>query len=83
MARTKVTNVSGETLHFGYLPPHGVTLEPWEEVTYNGDLRTILASRLKARTQAAKSLENDVDNGYLCVEEIGEPACSSSSSSSA
>jgi hypothetical protein len=81
MARTKVTNVSGAERHFGYLPPHGVTLAAWEEVTYDGDLRTSLVSRLRARTQPAKSLQDDLDNGRICVEAVAEPACSSSSSS--
>jgi hypothetical protein len=80
MAKTKVTNVSGGSLHFGFLPPHGATLAAWEEVTYDGDLRTVLAARLKARTQHAKSLQYCLDNGLLCVEEVAEPACSSSSS---
>ena len=80
MARTKVTNVYGAERHFGYLPPHGVTLAAWQEVYYDGDLRTSLVSRLRARTQAAQSLQDDLDNGRICVEEIAEPACSSSSS---
>jgi len=81
MARTKVTNVSGAERHFGYLPPHGVTLAAWEEVYYQGDLRTVLAARLKARTQPALSLQDDIDEGRICVEAVAEPACSSSSSS--
>jgi hypothetical protein len=80
MARTKITNVCGAERHFGYLPPHGVTLAAWQEVYYDGDIRTALVSRLRARTQGAKSLQNDLDNGRICVEEIAEPACSSSSS---
>jgi hypothetical protein len=79
--KTKVTNVSGAARHFGYLPPHGVTLAAWEEVTYDGDLRTSLVSRLRARTNLAQSLQNDLDNGLVCVEKVEEPACSSSSSS--
>jgi hypothetical protein len=81
MARTRVTNVSGAARHFGYLPPHGATLAAWEEVVYEGDLRTVLAARLKARTQHVKSLQDDLDNGRICVEPVAEPACSSSSSS--
>jgi hypothetical protein len=81
MAKTKVTNVSGGSLHFGFLPPHGVTLAAWQEVTYDGDLRTTLVARTKGfRTNGAKSLQACLDNGLLCVEEIAEPACSSSSS---
>jgi len=81
MAKTKVTNVSGGSLHFGFLPPHGVTLAAWEEVTYDGDLRTMLVARSKGfRTIGAKALQSCLDNGLLCVEEIAEPACSSSSS---
>ena len=83
MAKTKVTNVSGGELHFGFLPPHGATLAAWEEVTYDGDLRTELVARTRGfRTQPAQSLQYCLDNGLLCIEEIAEPACSSSSSSS-
>jgi hypothetical protein len=83
MAKTKVTNVSGSQLHFGFLPPHGVTLDAWQEVTYDGDLRTTLVARTKGfRTNGAKALQNSLDNGLLCIEAVAEPACSSSSSSS-
>jgi hypothetical protein len=81
--KTKVTNVSGNRLHFGFLPPHGATLDAWQEVTYDGDLRTELVARTRGfRTQNAQSLQSCLDNGILCIEEIAEPACSSSSSSS-
>ena len=43
MARTLITNTSGGEKHFGFLPPHGVTLEDAEEHVVDGDLRTILA----------------------------------------
>jgi len=81
MAKTLVTNVSGGELHFGFLPPHGVTLAAWEAVTYDGDLRTMLVARSKGfRTQGAKSLQYCLDNGLICVEAVAEPVCSSSSS---
>lgn len=80
MAQTKVTNVSGASRHFGYLPPHGATLDAWQEVTYDGDLRTRLAARLRGRTNLVQALQDDLDNGRICVEAVAEPACSSSSS---
>ena len=80
MAKTLGTNVAGASRHFGYLPPHGATLAAWEEVTYDGDLRTRLAARLRGRTNLVQSLQNDLDNGLLCVAAVAEQACSSSSS---
>lgn len=44
MATTKITNTSGATKYFGFIPPHGASLASGANVTINGDLRSILAS---------------------------------------
>jgi hypothetical protein len=44
MARTRITNMSGVSKHFGFIPPHGKTLADGASVELDGDLRTVLAS---------------------------------------
>ena len=42
--QTRVTNVSGASMFFGWIPPHGATLANNAEVTLDGDIFTVLAS---------------------------------------
>jgi hypothetical protein len=81
MAQTKVINTSGAEKYFGFLPQHGVTLDDNEEVTYDGDLRTILASGRNrySGSRAVAALQDACDNGQLCLVEIAEDCCASSS----
>lgn len=41
--QTRITNVSGVSMFFGWIPPHGATLANNAEVTLDGDLFTVLA----------------------------------------
>jgi hypothetical protein len=81
MARSRVTNVSGGELHFGYLPPHGLTLPAWGEKIYEADVRTLILAKSRGiRSTKVEALQHDIENGFICVEAIPEPTCSSSSS---
>lgn len=82
MARTRVTNHSGASQFFGFLPPHGKTLAAAEEVIVEGDLRTLLASGRGryGRPSELASLEVAELDGSVLVERIEvEPSSSSSS----
>ena len=81
MARTTVTNNSGETRFFGYIPPHGVELDDAEDVTVDGDLRTVLATgrgRYSRKTELT-ALDTDVAEGTVLVAETPDPSSSSAS----
>ena len=81
--RTKITNVSGADRHFGFIPPHGVTLVDGNNVVVDGDLRTVLAGgrgRYTRRREIA-ALDSDVGSGVITVERVADPSSSSSSSS--
>lgn len=85
MARTRVTNISGVTQVFGFIPPHGKSLEHAHAVDLDGDLRTVLAggrNRYGRPTELA-ALTAAEENGQVLVEALLEPSSSSSSSSSA
>ena len=79
--RTTVTNNSGEKRFFGYIPPHGVELEDGEDVTVDGDLRTVLAGGRNrfGRPQELDSYDEDVKDGTILVTETPEPSSSSAS----
>lgn len=79
--RTTVTNNSGETRFFGYIPPHGVELEDGEDVTVDGDLRTTLAGGRNryGRPQELEALDADVASGDVLVTETPDPSSSSAS----
>ena len=72
MARTLVTNTSGEDKHFGFLPPHGLDLADGEDVVLDGDLATILAggrNRFSRKTELT-ALQAAVDAGELAVDNL-------------
>jgi hypothetical protein len=81
MARTTITNNSGERRSFGYIPPHGVTLDDAEDVTVDGDLRTVLAggrNRYSRKTEL-QALDTDVAEGTILYTETADPSSSSAS----
>ena len=81
MALTKVINTSGAEKYFGFLPDHGKTLADNEEITLDGDLRTALAGGRNRynRSRELTALQDACDNGELCLVEVAETCCSSSS----
>ena len=79
--KTQVENTSGAERFFGYLPPHGRKLANSEDATFDGDLRSALAAgrgRYGRPTELA-ALETDCVAGDICLTEIVEDCCSSSS----
>lgn len=83
MARTKITNNTGATRVFGFIPPHGVQLADGEDITVDGDLRTVLATGRNryGRSTELAALSKMEARGDITVEELAEPGSSSSSSS--
>ena len=81
--KTKVINVSGASKFFGFLPAHGLTLASDGEVTLDGDLRSVLGSgrRRYNRTREITALDEACDNGDICMVEVAETCCTSSSDS--
>ena len=81
MARTSITNNAAEARHFGWIPPHGRTLAPGQEIVIDGDLRTILAGGLGrySRGTELSGFDDDISNGNAIVELAPEFSSSSSS----
>ena len=83
--KTQVENTSGAARHFGYLPPHGLALDEDGVVVIDGDLRSMLGggrARYGRKTELA-ALDADCLAGNVCLTELVEDCCESSSSSSA
>lgn len=81
--KTQIENTSGATLYRSYLPPHGRSLAAGATLTVDGDLRSALASgrgRYSRKTELA-ALEADCAAGDVCLSEVADDCCSSSSSS--
>jgi hypothetical protein len=81
--RTLVTNTSGVSKFFGFVPPHGAQLANGAAVTLEGDLATVLAggrNRFSRKTELA-SMRAAIANGDATIADL--PDTSSSSSSSA
>ena len=79
--KTQVENTSGAGRFFGYLPPHGLYLDNSEEVIVDGDLRSMLAGgrgRYGRKSEIA-ALDADCAAGNVCLTEVVEECCSSSS----
>lgn len=79
--KTLIENTSGAGRFFGYLPPHGRYLENSEDITIDGDLRSQLAAgrnRYGRKTELAE-LQVDCDEGNICLTEVADDCCSSSS----
>jgi len=80
--RTRVTNISGATQFFGFLPPHGIQLAHAAYVDLDGDLRTVLAggrNRFSRQTELT-ALTVAEEGGQVHVDAVLEPSSSSSSS---
>lgn len=82
MARTQITNNTGATRTFGFIPPHGVELTDGASVIVDGDLRTLLAGGRGRYGRSAEiaAFSEMQENGDITVTELTEPAASSSSS---
>ena len=69
--QTRITNVSGKTMYFGWVPPHGVSLANNAEVTIDGDIFTVLASgrgRYSRKTElTAMKASRDASNVHINV----------------
>lgn len=69
--QTRITNVSGVSMFFGWIPPHGVTLANNAEVTLDGDLFTVLASGRNRYTRknelTAMKASRDADHVHINV----------------
>lgn len=79
--KTAIENTSGQDRFFGFLPPHGRALDNSEEITIDGDLRSALAAgraRYGRPTELA-ALEAACLAGEICLTEVVEDCCSSSS----
>jgi len=61
---TTVKNTSGATKHFGFLPPHGRTLEDDEELHIFGELQSACL-RVVDSQRVQDALNNAVDSGDL------------------
>ena len=84
--RTRIISLIGATQRLGYVPPHGaLVLAGYASHVVEGDLRTSLASGRGRywRSQELAGLNADIAAGRICLEQIDEAPCSSSSSSSA
>lgn len=80
MARTRITNMSGVSKHFGFIPPHGKTLADGASVELDGDLRTVLASgrgRYSRKTELS-SFDAAIAAGDVLDEDLADPSSSSS-----
>lgn len=78
MAKSVVTNNSGDDKYFGYIPPHGAMIPDGESVTVEGDLRTLLAGgrgRYGRKSELA-ALDADEASGDVVV--VDHPTLESS-----
>lgn len=81
--KTKVINTSGVAgKHFAFLPPHGRDMADNEEIEFDGDLRSVIASGRgrSSRVREITALDLACVEGDLCLVELVEECCSSSSS---
>lgn len=63
---TTMRNISGQTLFFGFIPPHGKSMADDEEVSFWGDIYERM-TKLTPNDRAEKSLEYALTN---CLIEI-------------
>ena len=81
--KTQIENTAGEQRFYGFLPPHGLTMADGAIVTLDGDLRSALGAgrnRYTRKTEIA-ALDAACLAGDICLVELTEDCCSSSSSS--
>jgi len=79
--KTRITNVAPVARHYGFLPPHGMTLAQNQVVTFDGDLRTVLASGMRRyqRKSEIAGLDAAIDGLDLEYEQVADAQSSSSS----
>lgn len=79
--KTQVENTAGESRFYGFLPPHGREMTDGEALVFDGDLRTTLASGRNryTRNRELDALDAACDAGDICMTELVEDCCSSSS----
>jgi hypothetical protein len=68
--RTTVRNISGTTLRFSFLPPHGVELADGDTYSWTGGLTDIggaAGQESASRTRAHRALQSSLDTGLLEV----------------
>lgn len=58
--RTKVRNISGGTLFFGFLGPHGVSLIDNEYYSFVGDLKSLVAGNARKEKALNDALDGDL-----------------------
>ena len=58
--RTKVRNISGGELFFGFLGPHGVSLIDNEYYSFVGDLKTLVAGNSRKEKALNDALDGDL-----------------------
>ncbi len=74
-----VRNVSGQTMKFGFLPPHGRELAADEEVTVFGDIREAVVRNQRNTSQhhvkgLIRALDGTNDTGGRLLAIINTPA---------
>lgn len=68
--RTTVKNISGTTLRFSFLPPHGVELGPNETYSWTGNLTDIggaAGQEPASRSRAYNAMQHALSSGLLAV----------------
>jgi hypothetical protein len=81
--KTRIINVSGnDDKYFGFIPPHGRVLDNNAYVEIDGDLRSALAAGRNrfGRSRELAALDAACAAGDICLVELAENCCSSSSS---
>jgi len=79
--KTEVTNISGATVYFGWIPPHGRRLHNGQKVDLHGDLRTNLAGGRNRYSQKTSLTAMDYDiNHHRALVCTAEENCHSDSS---
>ena len=81
--KTNVISLVPVPLNIQFLPPHGRILPAGATLSFDGDLRTVLASgrnRYSRQTELT-SMQKLIDMGYICIQQVDEEPCSSSLSS--
>jgi hypothetical protein len=79
--RTLITNTSGASKFFGFIPPHGAQLDNGANVVVDGDLATVLAggrNRYSRKTEL-HAMKTAVANGEVTVADLPDTSSSSSS----
>lgn len=79
--KTQVENTSGEARHYAFLPPHGRDMAVGEAIVFDGDLRSALAGGRNRynRSREITALDAACTAGDICLTELVEDCCSSSS----